>query len=147
MFSAKNSQSTVLLPPTHRQGARREGIWNKFSDARTSKVCMKIAGDTVPKTRKGRRPTGGSHDFYTIISLSSLCKVSICREKVVWAPQETQDARIRAIFNSKSTALTCLYVSPCFFELLCCFAACLAFPYSGASFLEAAKMDTLQSVR
>ena len=61
--------------------------------------------------------------------------------------EETQDARIRAIFNSKSTALTCLHVSPCFFELLCCFAACLAFPYSGASFLEAAKMDTLQSVR
>ena len=34
----------------------------------------------------------------------------------------------RALINSKSTASTCQHVRPCFFELLCCYAACSAFP-------------------
>ena len=42
----------------------------------------------VPNCLKKRAYAKGvSHDFYTIISLSSLCKGSIDRVKVVWAQQ------------------------------------------------------------
>ena len=57
---------------------------NKLSNARTSKVCMASPMGTVPN--KLKRGAGGRevlHDFYTIISLSSLGEVSIRRVKVV----------------------------------------------------------------
>ena len=64
---------------------RRAGVpINKLYNARMSNVCMVYSlGHCPKKTRKRAGGTGVLHDFYTIISLSSLGKGSICRVRVV----------------------------------------------------------------
>ena len=122
LFTDRNPHISLHFRP-NRAGARREGIWNKFSDARMSKVCLKVTSHTVPKTRKGRRLTGVLHDFYTIISLSSLGKGSIRCVRVVWAQfRKNLKARIRAINKFKKHGLymlACQTVLFLNFMLLC----------------------------
>ncbi len=65
------------------RAAAQEVPINKLSNARTAKGCMVFSMNTVPKTRKSAGSTGLLHDFYTIISLSSLGHRGISRVRVV----------------------------------------------------------------
>ena len=58
--------------------------------------------------RKQACATGVSYSDYTITDYLTLCEGSIFAASSKLAPlRKKQDARLRAITNSKSTALTC----------------------------------------
>ena len=118
---------------------------NKLSNARMPKVRTENRYNTAPKTRKRACATGVPHDFYTIISLSSLCeRFHSPREGCLSPTGKTGYAAKQQ--KIQKTPSACQHASGVLNFELSAYTRILFF-LSGASLLEAAEMNPSQSVR
>ena len=117
---------------------------NKLSNARTAIVCMVCFHRHCPKNSKEGVPHRSFAWFYTIISLSSLGNGSICRVRVVWAPQGKSESAYTRINKFKKHGFDMFNMSDRAFLNFMLHSSMFRFFLSGASLPEAAKWSPCQ---